>query len=147
MSVFAVRGAIEADIPTVKRIADVCFTDPWGESTFRSMLSSTVFCVATYDGEMIGYAVAAVTGDEAELYDIAVLPAYRGTGMASELYDTVASKVKEGGAVSFYLEVREGNLRAQAFYAKKGFVKSGMRRNYYDDPKENAILMSLDLKA
>jgi ribosomal-protein-alanine N-acetyltransferase len=145
MSVFTVRGATDTDIPSVKSIADICFPDPWSEASYASKLGNTVFSVAVTDGEIIGFAITSVAGDEAELYDIAVLPQYRGTGAATELLTSVKSEARLRGAEKIYLEVRSGNSRACAFYRKSGFSELGIRKNYYKNPTEDATLMSLDL--
>lgn len=145
MSVFTVRGATEADIPSVKRIADVCFPDPWSEASYASKLPSAIFKVAEHGSEVVGFAIVSVAYDEAELYDIAVLPEMRGTGAASELFDAVKSEAFTQGAEKIYLEVRSGNLSARAFYSKCDFTELGVRKNYYKNPTEDAILMSLDL--
>ena len=143
MSVFTTRGATENDLPAMIRIANVCFSDPWSESAFSSTLPHAT--VLEHNGEAVGYSVLAQLGDESELYDIAVLPELQGTGAAKQLFEYALSRLT-GEVNTLYLEVREGNARARAFYTKLGFVQIGVRKNYYDNPKENAILMSLDLK-
>lgn len=143
MSVFTTRGATENDIPAMLSIANACFSDPWSESAFVSTLSHAT--LIELDGKALGYSVLAQLADEAELYDIAVLPEYQGTGAAKQLFDYALSRLT-GEVSTLYLEVRESNTRARGFYAKLGFEQIGVRKNYYDNPKENAILMSLDLK-
>lgn len=145
MSVFTVRGATDTDIPSVKRIADVCFPDPWSEASYASKLASSIFKVAENGSEVVGFAIVSVAYDEAELYDIAVLPEMRGTGASSELFEAAKSEAFTQGAEKIYLEVRSGNKRARAFYLKNGFTELGVRKNYYKNPTEDAILMSLDL--
>ena len=141
---FCVTGATEADIPTVKEVAHVCFSDPWSEQSLRASLGA-IFLLLTHKEKTVGFCIVSVSADEAELYDIAVLPQYRGTGGAALLIDEALKKARALGALTVYLEVRESNARAIGFYEKHGFVRIGMRKNYYKSPPENAILMSLDL--
>ena len=145
MTEFNVRGALESDIPTVKAIADVCFSDPWSEATLAAKLAPPhIFTVALDNEKTVGFAIFAKLGNEAELYDIAVLPEYRSLGAAMALWRSAVSDIKDS-ASSVYLEVRASNCRAIGFYKKLGFTETGVRKNYYKNPTEDAILMSLNL--
>jgi ribosomal-protein-alanine N-acetyltransferase len=92
-------------------------------------------------GEIRGFLVARIAGDEAEILNTAVDPAHRRKGMASALLAAATSAAREQMIKNIYLEVRESNREAIAFYAKHGFAKTGQRRGYYNRPTENAVLM------
>ena len=141
MTDLTVRDATASDIPAIKAVADLCFTDPWSEGAFASKLGQSVFYVATVGESVVGFAIISVSGDEAELYDIAVLAEYRGTRVSCELFEKVFAQTVESGAKTLYLEVRTSNERAVGFYRKHGFCEIGVRKNYYKNPTENAILM------
>ena len=145
MTEFTITDATEADIPDVLAIARASFPDPWSEQNYRSALAYSVFCIARLEGKTVGFCVVNVSADEAELYDIAVTEELRGSGAATALLTEALAKAVTLGAKTVYLEVREGNGRAIAFYEKHGFSRLGIRKNYYASPKENALLMSLSL--
>ncbi|HEY0950668.1 GNAT family N-acetyltransferase, partial [Nocardioides sp.] len=84
-------------------------------------------------GQVVGHAVASVVGDIAELQRIAVAPAHRRGGLATELLDAVVERARAGAADRLLLEVREDNAGALAFYAARGFVEVDRRRRYYRD--------------
>lgn len=145
MTEFGVRGALESDIPTVKAIANACFSDPWSEAALASRLSPPhIFKVVLDKEKAVGFAIFARLGSEAELYDIAVLPEYRGSGAAFVLWESAVSDIGDS-ASTVYLEVRASNSRAIGFYKKLGFTETGVRKSYYKNPTEDAILMSLNL--
>lgn len=145
MTEFCVRGATEGDLTAIKAIEDVSFPDPWSEQTLRSMLTGSALPLAVIcDGKLIGYAFIGVFGDEAEIYNIAVTPELRGKGASRILLEHVLYALESRAVRQLYLEVREHNGRAISFYKNFRFKEIGIRKNYYTDPTENAILMLLD---
>ena len=98
------------------------------------------------DGERIaGYAGCFVVLENADMTNIAVDEEYRRQGIGDRLIELLSAKAADKGAESLFLEVRESNEPAKNLYAKNGFVKVGMRRNFYRKPDENAILMEKKL--
>ena len=94
------------------------------------------------DGTVLGYAGLLVVLDEGYITNVAVCPDYRRQGIAGELLG-VFQRFAEGKQLAFLtLEVRESNAPARALYTKYGYKEVGVRKNYYDHPKENAILMT-----
>lgn len=87
-----------------------------------------------------GYVLLLITQDEAEIINIAVDPKYFGKGKAQQLWEYTVDYFNEKNIQYCYLEVRESNSRARLFYEKNKFYKIGMRKNYYHNPKEHAIL-------
>ena len=135
-------------LPQVAALEKVCFpADPWSETLFRDALESphTGFLLAEgEDGAVLGYAVLSAVLDEGNLDNIAVDPRCRRQGVA----DALLSALTEFGRTSLsvlYLEVRASNLPAIALYEKHGFVPVGRRKNYYEMPREDALLMTLAL--
>jgi len=92
------------------------------------------------DGEVVGHAVASAAGEDAELQRIAVAPAYRRRGLASELLAAVEARAAADGATRLLLEVREDNTTAAAFYESRGFEEVGRRRDYYRDGAAAVVL-------
>ena len=83
--------------------------------------------------------------DEADITNVAVRPMYRRQGIAARLVSLMLEQMAEKGVVSVLLEVRESNLPAQNCYAQAGFTVVGRRKNYYELPKEDALLMGREL--
>jgi ribosomal-protein-alanine N-acetyltransferase len=135
----------EADLPRVLVIENACFSVPWKEATFLSLLRRTDsdLYVAEDQGGLLGYAACWTVIDQSELGNVAVAPEARGRGAGGALVDTVVERVKERGARECFLEVRESNLVAQAIYRERGFVVVGRRRSYYAQPTEDALVMRL----
>ena len=122
-----------------------CFSDPWSRQMLVEHMKNE--CAATIvaqgeDGTVLGYAGLLSVLDEAYITNIAVRPEYRRQGIASQLLD-VFTRFAEGNKMAFLtLEVRDTNAAARALYAKHGYEEVGRRKNYYDHPKEDAIIMT-----
>jgi len=142
---FTIRPMREADLPRVLEIEVVCFSVPWKEATFLSLLRRTDsdLYVAEDRGGIIGYTACWTVIDQSELGNVAVAPGARGRGAGGALVDTVVERVRERGARELFLEVRESNLGAQALYRERGFVVVSRRRSYYAHPTEDALVMRL----
>ena len=100
---------------------------------------------AVQDGAVLGYIVFSAVLDEGSVDDIAVAPAHRRRGVADALLRDAAQRARENGLREIWLEVRASNAPAAALYEKHGFAEVGRRRNYYEKPREDAILMTLVL--
>ncbi len=126
-----------------------CFSAPWSipmleEELFNPQAS---FLVAEGEnGQVLGYAGLQVVLDEGYVNNVAVRPEYRRQGVASQLLE-VFRRFGEGQGLAFLtLEVRDSNQAARALYARHGFVEAGRRKNYYQHPKEDAIIMTLEFQ-
>lgn len=119
-----------------------CFALPWSKKLFEVALSSDLYDLfGVYSGETLaGFAVFCTVADEAEVQDLAVLPAFRRQGFGRMLLEAGLSSARSRGAAAVYLEVREGNAAARTLYEALGFFVCGRRKNYYDLPREDAIL-------
>ena len=134
-------------IPQVAAIERQCFPDPWSERMLREHLDNQ--CAAALvalgeDGTILGYAGLLVVLDEGYITNVATRPEYRRQGIASDLLG-VFRNFAEGNHLAFLtLEVRASNTAARALYEKEGYAQVGCRKNYYDHPKEDAIIMTLE---
>jgi len=139
-----IREMSSGDLPPVMEIERSSFVTPWTEGMFRSQLrfrDQAINLVLLEGGVIAGYAAAWIAYDEIHLLSIAVDPAMRRRGLGGEILRAVLERGKTRGAVRVVLEVREGNAAARAFYRMHGFVEIGIRRRYYSDTDEDAIVM------
>ena len=138
------------DIPDVLIIEQDCFTLPWTESAFVNELTHNHFAkymIMELDGKPIGYAGMWTIIDEAHITNIAVLEAYRGRKLGEKLLTELMKTAAYLGMTRMTLEVRVSNTVAQGLYEKKGFRPSGLRKGYYSDNNEDAMIMWADLPA
>lgn len=135
-----------AHLPAVAALEQVCFpADPWSEALFREALDNPAVAILLAQGEggaLLGYAVLSTVLDEGNLDNIAVAPHARRQGVADALLSALTGFGREHLAC-LMLEVRSSNAPAIALYEKHGFAAVGRRKNYYELPKEDAILMTL----
>ncbi|HIT32963.1 MAG TPA: ribosomal protein S18-alanine N-acetyltransferase [Candidatus Enterenecus stercoripullorum] len=133
-------------IPQIAAIERSCFSHPWSEEMLREELwndSAAVIVAQGEDGSVLGYAGVNTVLDEGYINNVAVAECSRRQRVADGL---IAALVRFGQAKLAFLtlEVRASNAPAIALYAKHGFREAGRRKNYYDDPKEDAIIMTLE---
>lgn len=143
-----VRDAAAADIPRIEKLEKISFSVPWTAETLLRQLGDEghVFLAAECDGVLVGYMGLQYVLDEGYVTNVATAPEFRQRGIASAL---IAETVSRGGRLGLRfltLEVRESNSAARALYAKHGFKDAGRRRGYYENPVEDAILMTKYLK-
>ena len=126
-------------VSAVAAIEKRCFSNPWSETAVNAELENhcSEIYIALVDGTAAGYANIYSVLDEMDIVRVAVLPEYRRQGIAAEILKTVLAE-KQG---TVYLDVRESNHPAISLYKSLGFVDTGVRKNYYTNPTENAILM------
>ena len=133
------------DIPQVAAIERQCFPDPWSERMLREHLDNqcaAAIAAAEEDGTLLGYAGLLVVLDEGYITNVAVRPAYRRQGIASDLLG-VFERFARGHQLAFLtLEVRASNAAAIALYEKMGYARVGVRKNYYEHPREDAVIMT-----
>ena len=121
-----------------------CFSHPWSRQSLEDELNNetSLFLVAKEENEVIGYIGMSVVIDEGYIFNVAVREKYRNKGVATALINELVTCGKKNSFSFITLEVRESNLPAISLYSKFGFVKAGERKDYYSNPKENAILMT-----
>jgi [ribosomal protein S18]-alanine N-acetyltransferase len=134
------------DIPAVHEIDVLSFSLPWPERSFRFEVTENPVArgwVAEVNGKMAAMLVLWFIIDEAHIATIAVHPDFRRQGIGEKILLHALKGVQEEGARRAFLEVRAGNEAAQAMYKKYGFEVAGVRRRYYKDNNEDALLMDL----
>ena len=138
-----IRRSIPADAPGIAAAEALIFSDPWSERSITDLISTEgAMCyTALADGKVIAYVLGRVIAPEGEIYRIATLPAYRKRGIAYRLLD-YAYKTEQGhGLEVLFLEVRTKNSAARALYRTYGFKEISIRKNYYRDPPDDAVIM------
>ena len=130
----------------VKEVAElekICFSSPWSEKSLSDEIenNSAYFIVSLNDkNEVEGYAGMHLVLDECYIDNIAVFPFARNKGIGKRLLCALEEKAKEINAYFITLEVRSGNTVARSLYEKFGFINRGTRKNFYDNPKEDAVI-------
>lgn len=134
----------EKDSVQIAELEKEIFKDAWTqigiEETWREPHSFII--VAKEEGEVVGYCIVYCVLDEAEIAKIAVQQTKRHEGVGSRLLEETERICLERNIARILLEVRESNVTARKFYTKQKFVADGIRKNFYENPMENAILMS-----
>ena len=137
------RKAGASDAPSIARAEEEIFSDPW---TLRDVSDILVteggMCYVALDGgRVVGYVLGRIIPPEGELYRVAVLPSYRRRGIGYRLLDFAVKSSKSRGLEILFLEVRRQNTAAKALYRAYGFRDVSVRKNYYRDPPDDAIVM------
>ena len=138
------RAMTVDDISAVEQIEQICFSDAWSEKLLSDLLESEwdeAWVLTDTDGTRIGYANFRFLAGEGELMRIAVLPEHRGRGESKKLMDRLEISAKEKKAPDLTLEVRAGNTPAINLYKSYGFQAEAVRKNYYQNPVEDALIM------
>ena len=134
----------EEHISALAQLEKECFADPWSEKALAEELTNpnAVFRVALIDEEVAGYVGMLHVLDEGDICNVAVFDKFRRRGVATALIQHLVDYAVENQLSFITLEVRESNIGAQKFYETMGFETIGIRKNFYDNPKEHAILMN-----
>lgn len=136
------------DIDQILLIERLSFTIPWSREAFYNELTHNQYArylVMEEQESIIGYCGIWIVLDEAHVTNIALLPEYRGKGLGTGLLRKAMIEAKELGALTMTLEVRVSNYVAQSLYRKLGFENGGIRKNYYSDNQEDALVMWVKL--
>jgi ribosomal-protein-alanine N-acetyltransferase len=139
-----VRAMAEADVERVTEIEHASFSTPWKAQTFRTLLGrsgAVLRVLETPELAVAGYAVLWCILDQGELANIAIAPEMRSRGLGAFLLDRITEEARGRGVESLYLEVRVSNFRARAMYGSRGFEQIGVRRDYYEKPREDARIL------
>ena len=136
-----------SDCPLLAEAEAVCFAScPWSAKMFSEILEKegcNIYCICDMQlSKILAYAVMYSCLDEADLANIATLPEIRKQGFGATLLDKALEISRSAGVLRTFLEVRESNTPARSLYLSRGFKEIGRRRNYYRDPREDAIIMS-----
>lgn len=144
MSNMIIRFGEEKDLPEMSEIEKECFNIPWTfDALSYDMLDNhmAVYFVAETDGKVVGYIGIWRILDECHINNVAVKPQYRRNHIGSALIERLLDYCKIENLNSQTLEVRQSNVPAIGLYSKFGFTSAGIRKGYYEDNGENAVIM------
>lgn len=136
------------DLTEVLTVERLSFSIPWSKNAFLSELignDRAHYLVAKVNDRVVGYIGVWIIADEGHITNVAVHPEYRGRAIGRRLLLSVAELAQAKGGRRLTLEVRRSNLGAQRLYRSLGFESAGIRRGYYRDDNEDAIIMWKDL--
>lgn len=141
------RKLTENDIEQVAKLEQENFTDAWSVLGIQetSLQSQALIVVAEMEGAIVGYCILYHVLDEGEIARIAVSNSFRRQGIGRGILDFVSQYCVEEQVRRLLLDVREGNRTARKFYEQYGFTEDGIRKAFYDNPKEDAVLMSMTI--
>lgn len=137
-----------AHLDQVEEIEKSCFADPWSRQIFEETLmdlNTVNWAAQAPDGTVLGYISFTVVLDEADVNNLAVRPDCRRQGVASALLAALGRHGRARDLARLFLEVRLSNKNALMLYKKFGYTEVGRRKNYYLFPREDAIIMKLEL--
>ncbi len=137
-----------ADLDAIMAIEDASFTNPWTRDMYLAELKNegvSFFLVARDTNRtIVGFCAFWRVADELHINNLAVAPAHRRQGIGGALLARVMSEGRRLGAHRAFLEVRQSNAAAQRLYVRAGFSVAGVRRGYYSQPTEDAIILQLE---
>lgn len=138
-----IREMSVEDLEQVAELEAEIFSTPWSREGFLSALSNpgNLYLTAWVQEELAGYCGLLRILDEGDITNVAVAPGQRRRGIAWGMLRELISRGEERGMKDFTLEVREGNKPARNLYRKLGFKEEGVRKNFYEKPAENGIIM------
>ncbi len=140
-----IRAAGEKDLAAILSIENASFSDPWSEEMLRDLFFEPNGILVREEGEILGYVGFRHAFDEGEITTIAARGDARRRGVGSSLLAAALQRPASKGVRAVYLEVRASNEAAKKCYEKAGFSPVGRRKNYYECPKEDALLYRKDL--
>ena len=142
-----IRRMTKEDCEQVAAIEAASFSVPWSLKAFTETVEKENFryYVAEENGEILGYCGFLFVLDEAEIPNVCVKETARKCGVGTQMMQTLINEAKSLGMAVLYLEVRESNQPARRLYEALGFVENGIRKNFYEQPVEHAVLMSKTL--
>lgn len=143
------RRSTPFDAPKMAALEEISFPDAWSERALADLICTEgSMCFSATDGErLVAYVVGRLIAPEGEIYRVAVDPEYRRRGIAYRLLDYAIKTSRGKGLEVAFLEVRSKNVAARALYTAYGFEVAGIRKNYYKDPTDDAVIMLKASKA
>lgn len=132
------------DVERISQLEKEGFSDPWSVAGIRESLEQTytILLGAWLSETLVGYVICYCVSDEAEIARIAVGRSFRRQGVATMLLEELKDICLKRQSEKILLDVRKSNEAAAGFYEKCGFTRDGLRKNYYREPTEDAVLMS-----
>ncbi|MGM8213847.1 ribosomal protein S18-alanine N-acetyltransferase [Virgibacillus sp. W0430] len=148
MAQLVIRKMELDDINEVMKVDAASFSSPWPEEIFKQEINTNDhahYFVAVVDQVVVGYAGLWIVIDDAQITNIAILPNYRGNKIGEKLFKFSCQYALQLGVKRLSLEVRASNTVAQNMYRKFGLIPGGIRKNYYTDNGEDAVIMWVNL--
>ena len=147
MTDFIIRDFTKNDIQAVAQIEKQCFLSPWSEKALLEEIGNpnANFFVCEKDKTICGYIGSIFVCDEASVTNVAVSPLFRRQKIGEKLVSQLILRAQKKGILNIFLEVRESNIAAQNLYKKCGFEAVSIRKGFYSNPKEDAIIMKFEL--
>lgn len=138
-----IKKTSHEDISEIAELEKTVFSSPWSINAItESIAAGTHFFTARFDGDFAGYVGISTVADEGYIANIAVKPQFRGKGVGTMLIDRCIQLGFTLGLRFISLEVRTSNREAVTLYKKLGFRNSGLRKNFYTNPREDAVIMT-----
>ncbi len=130
-------------VSQVAELEKLCFSDPWSENSVASELENplALWLVADDDGKVVGYIGSQTVMDASDMMNVAVHPDHRKQGIATALIVGLVEELRRKGSRSLTLEVRASNENAIRLYRMLDFQEIGCRKNYYRNPREDALIL------
>ena len=131
-------------IASIATLEAACFSTPWEEAAICAELNNplALWLVAEAgDGAVQGYVGSQICFENADILNVAVDPAFRRQGIAADLMQTLESRLAQKGVETITLELRCSNEAALRLYEKVGYAKIGLRKGYYEKPREDALIL------
>ena len=137
-----------AHVPQIASIEEATFSLPWDADSILAELDNplALWLVVVEDEKVLGYVGSQTVFEDADILNVAVLPAARRRGIAEALMTALESRLSERGAERITLEVRASNAPAIALYRKLGYAQVGLRKNYYEKPREDALILQKQIE-
>lgn len=134
---------VPGDVPEAAALERQIFSMPWSENGFLASLRSpdTLYLAARLDGKLIGYCGFLQSFEEADITNAAVSAEHRGRGVGRRMLQELMERGRERGVLRYTLEVRAGNAPAIHLYRELGFASVGIRKGFYERPREDAVIM------
>lgn len=131
------------DVEAVTKLEQECFSRPWSKESLKKEVNNpnSLFLIYEINKKTIGYIGMYLVIDEADITNIVITKSYRGKGYGKKLLAEAINQVFSMGYLGVTLEVRKSNKTALSLYERLGFKIEGERRNFYDTPLENALIM------
>lgn len=148
MDGYNVRLAYKEDLKGMHNVESLSFSNPWSYEAFKENffnLFSVYVLAEDENDEVVGFGGMQVIFEEAHIMNIAVLEQCRRRGIAGRLLELMMLQAKERDAQTMFLEVRKSNIPAQTLYKKYGFAEVTVRKKYYSDNGEDAVIMAAEL--
>lgn len=138
-----IRRMVPADLEAVAEMEKICFTESWSWKLLEAGLYSEYdeYYVFEQEGRILGYCNLRILAGEGEIQRIAVLPDCRRLGVGRKMMEAMERSAREKQVYAVTLEVRESNLAARNLYESFGFVAEAVRKRYYHNPTEDALIM------